>query len=241
MAGRLVRDASGFYAVPGRVDPLAARQDPVRGAHVTSAHLALAWVLARVADCLAGAGMTCLLLVFSPQKLHQGKFGELDRQLAGQQAGLNALTVEEYLGARARFDPRARDPQVARRARSSWRSKLCSTHAQALAAQGVAPAEASERAAVMADQQMRTLHALHNPDRVVGGHDVIADFGDGSVNSTIGRQWTLAGRGEVSRVQQLDAAACRVPEPLRRTTRMNGQLVREQPTVLDAAPSPPPQ
>ena len=113
MSRRQVRDASGFYAVPGRVDQMAARQDPVWGAHVTSAHLALVWVLARVADCLAGAGMTCLLLVFSPQKLDQGKFGELDRQLAGQQAGLNALTVEEYLGARARFDPRARRPQVA--------------------------------------------------------------------------------------------------------------------------------
>lgn len=235
MSRRQVRDASGFYAVPGRVDQMAARQDPVWGAHVTSAHLALVWVLARVADCLAGAGMTCLLLVFSPQKLDQGKFGELDRQLAGQQAGLNALTVEEYLGARARFDPRARDPQVARRARSSWRSKLAAAHGEALAGQGIAPAEAGERAALLADQQMRSLHALHNPDRVVGGHDLIGDFGDGQVNCTIGRQWTLARRGEISRVQQLDAAASRVPEWLRGSTRMNGQLVREAPAVLDAA------
>lgn len=235
MSRRLVRDASGFYAVTGRMDPLAARHDPLRRAPATSAHLALAWVLARVADCLAGAGMTCLLLVFSPQKLHHGKFNELDRQLAGQQAGLNALTVEEYLGARARFDPRARDPQVARRARSSWRSKLAAAHGEALAGQGMAPAEAGERAALLADQQMRSLHALHNPDRVVGGHDLIGDFGDGQVNCTIGRQWTLARRGEVSRVQQLDAAASRVPEWLRRSTRMNGQLVRQAPAVLDAA------
>ena len=218
-----------------------AGHEPIRGVYAASAHLALAWVLARVADCLAGAGMACMRLVFSPQKLQQVKLGELDRQLAGQQAGLNALTVEEYLNARARFDPGGRDPQVARRARTSWRSKLATGHGQALVQQGVDPAEANERAAEMADRQMRGLHALHNPDRVVGGHDVIADFGDGQVNSTIGRQWTLARRGEVSRVQQLDAAASRVPEPLRRATRMNGQLVREQPTVLDAAPSPPPQ
>ena len=234
MARRLVRDASGFYAVPGCGDLLAGRQDPVRRTHAVAVHRALAWVLARVADGLAGAGMTRLLLVFSTQKLHHGKFSELDRQLAGQQAGLNALTVEEYLGARARFDPRARDPQVARRARSSWRSRLATAHGQALAGQGIAPAEAGERAALLADQQMRSLHALHNPDRVVGGHDLIGDFGDGQVNCTIGRQWTLARRGEVSRVQQLDAAASRVPERLRGNTRMNGQLVREAPAVLDA-------
>ena len=88
---------------------------------------------------------------------------------------------------------------------------------------------------------MRSLHALHNPDRGVGGHDLIGDFGDGQVNCTIGRQWTLARRGEVSRVQQLDAAASRVPAWLRGSTRMNGQLVREAPAVLDAAPPPPPQ
>lgn len=233
-----VRDASGFYAVTGRMDPLAARDDLLRRGPATPAHCALAWVLARVADCLAGAGMSCLRLVFSPQKLDHGKFTELDRQLAGQQAGLNALTVEEYLGARARFDPRARDPGIARRARRSWRDKLAAAHGEALAGQGIAPAEAGERAARLADQQMRSLHALHNPDRVVGGHDLIGDFGDGQVNCTIGRQWTLARRGEVSRVQQLDAAASRVPKWLRASTRMNGQLVREAPAVLDAAPRP---
>jgi len=40
-----------------------------------------------------------------------------------------------------------------------------------------------------ASNKMKTLNALHNPDMFAGGYDVITDFGDGSVNKSIGSQW----------------------------------------------------
>lgn len=199
-----------------------------------SVHAMLVQVLRCVVACLAGthgACMRCTPLHFSTQKLPPEKFGELDRQLAGQQAGLNALTVEEYLAARARFSPRERDGRVARRARTSWRCKLAASHTAALEEAGCSADEAAARGAALADRQMRSLHALHNPDRVVGGHDVIADFGDGQVNATIGRQWILTRRDQLSRVGHLDAAAASVPAAARSTTFMNGWLLREEPDV----------
>jgi len=36
---------------------------------------------------------------------------------------------------------------------------------------------------------MTSLAALHNPDLIAGGKDIIDDFGDRQVNSSIGPQW----------------------------------------------------
>ncbi|WP_455885179.1 polymorphic toxin type 15 domain-containing protein, partial [Pseudomonas spelaei] len=47
---------------------------------------------------------------------------------------------------------------------------------------------------------MKKLAALHNPDLYSGGMDVIGDFGDRQVNSSIGAQWR-------SRVSELDKVA----------------------------------
>jgi|GEM_PF-6070959 len=197
-------------------------------------------------DLDASADMPCLRLDFSTQQLPVSKFAELDRQLAGQQAGLNALTVDDYLRARERFGPGSRDPGVARRARRSWRDKLLNEHR-------AAATEVAEGGSVAADERgareevqrlMRGLHALHNPDLVAGGKDVIADFGDGEVNVTIGRQWVMRRGAEPSRVDLLDAAARHIPAEARCRIRMNGCLRRSghcgappcDPASLDAAP-----
>lgn len=224
-----VRDVSPSYALHVAPPLRAAADTPVAG-RPASAYAALACLLLRLHDrlrCGTASQMPCTCLRFSTQRLPSEKFCELDRQLAGQQAGLNALTVAEYLQARAGFTPAGRDPQVARRARASWRSKLVQARSEALMHAGCGEAEAAELAQSHAERQMRSLHALHNPDRIAGGHDVIADFGDGQVNSTIGRQWNLMRGGLPSRVQQLDAAASSVPEAARAETRMNGMLVRD--------------
>ncbi|MDV3467349.1 polymorphic toxin type 15 domain-containing protein [Stenotrophomonas sp. C3(2023)] len=172
------------------------------------------------------AAMPCLRLRFSTQKLPPGKFDELDKQLAGQQEGLNALTVEQYLQARARFGPQQRNRNVARHARSAERERLLQEHTRSLLAQGLDAAQAQQQAEREVERAMRTLHALHNPDLVAGGRDEIAGFGDGQVNSTIGRQWSHARRGALTRVQELDRAAAEVAEEARSYCHMNGLLER---------------
>lgn len=234
----LLRDTSRSYvACEASTPPLGTTAATVHG-RCASAHALLVKVLASIREerlsaqhqpgCPVGGGrMHCTRLCFSTQKLPPSKHAELDRQLAGQQKGLNALTVQEYLSARSGFDPAGRDPNVARRARTSWRDKLMRERNQALREAGCDAAVAQDRAGAYASQQMRSLHALHNPDRIAGGRDVISDFGDGQVNSTIGRQWNMARHGELSRVQQLDSAALCVPEGRRADTRMNGLLTRD--------------
>jgi len=71
----------------------------------------------------------------------------------------------------------------------------------------------------MAAEKMTTLAALHNPDMVAAGKDVVSDFGDSNINSRIGAQWR-------SRVGALDEAAQKVPEAARGSVKMNAKLVR---------------
>lgn len=42
---------------------------------------------------------------FEPNNLPKNKYQEFDRQLAGQERGLNEMTVDEYLKGREAFDP----------------------------------------------------------------------------------------------------------------------------------------
>ncbi|QIO89648.1 hypothetical protein G9274_003333 [Stenotrophomonas rhizophila] len=47
-----------------------------------------------------------------------------------------------------------------------------------------------------ADETMKVMHALHNPDFVAGGNDKITDVGDGQVTSTIGGSGSVQRKGE---------------------------------------------
>ena len=71
----------------------------------------------------------------------------------------------------------------------------------------------------LAKSKMATLAALHNPDMIAGGKDVVTAMGDKGVNSSIGSQWK-------TRVSALDAAAKEVPPSARSTTKMNTNLRR---------------
>ncbi|WP_259645557.1 polymorphic toxin type 15 domain-containing protein, partial [Pseudomonas avellanae] len=62
-----------------------------------------------------------------------------------------------------------------------------------------------------------TLAALHNPDLFAGGKDIIGDFGDRRINSSIGSQWP-------SRITGLDTAASNIPDINRETTKVNAKL-----------------
>jgi hypothetical protein len=166
------------------------------------------------------------LACFSPQKLPASKYPEMDRQLKGQEHGLNDMSVEDYLAGRRAFDPKNRDRKAAQDAREKHRSKVEEEKFRELNTPGRSAREARRLAVEHADEQMKVLNALHNPDLIAGGKDRIDDFGDGEVNQTIGRQWNRAMKDQATRVEELDEAARRVPVGERRSTRMNGGLER---------------
>jgi hypothetical protein len=168
---------------------------------------------------------------FKTNGLPSTRFPEFDRQLAGQETGLNAMSVADYLGGRDAFESgtAVRDPNVARMARKTHEGDLRGKFLRQLRTQGLSSDAARAKAAEMAADQMKTLAALHNPDMVAGGRDMIAGFGDRSINSRIGAQWkTLTGEpgNKTTRLAELDKAAERVPASLRGTTKMNAKLER---------------
>ena len=123
---------------------------------------------------------------FKADKLPASKHGEFERQLKGQQEGLNRLTVEEFLENVA--NPVKRNPILARKARKQMQDKLEQRILDDLPDE-MSLFEAQRMAARLAKETMATLAALHNPDLTAGGKDAIDDFGDRQVNSTIGPQW----------------------------------------------------
>lgn len=155
---------------------------------------------------------------FKTKNLPQSKVPEFDRQLAGQERGINDLSVDEYLKGRELYST-ARDPKVARQARIKHKKKMTRDLSHKLQADGLNPKMAEKQAAEMAAEKIKTLAALHNPDLVAGGKDVIGDFGDRDVNSRIGAQWK-------SRVGELDEAVKKIPEADRGKVKVNAKLDR---------------
>jgi hypothetical protein len=163
--------------------------------------------------------------------LPQGSVPDFDRQLMGQEGGINDMTVEEYLKRREAFKSgeTVRDSSVAQQARKDYEKEISDKFAEQLSDKGLSRNEAKKQAADMAAQKMKTLNALHNPDLVAAGKDVIADFGDASINKSIGAQWKSNVNGEyekTSRISELDKAARSIPEADRAKVKMNAKLER---------------
>lgn len=158
---------------------------------------------------------------FKPNDLPSRKIPEFDRQLAGQEAGLNDMTVKEYLEGREAFTAKdvTRDPSVAKQARASHESQLTKNLERQFLREGLSPKAAAAKALEEAAKKMKTLAALHNPDMVAAGRDAIGDFGDKNVNSRIGSQWR-------SRVGTIDEAVKEVPVSQRASAKMNVKLER---------------
>ncbi len=151
---------------------------------------------------------------FKADKLSASKHGEFERQLKGQQDGLNRLTVEEFLENVA--NPVKRDPAVARAARRDLQDRLEKRINKELLAE-MSPAEATRLSTIKAKETMATLAALHNPDLSAGGRDMISDFGDRQVNSSIGAQWR-------NRLASIKEAAEKSPKFGTHLTYMNVRL-----------------
>lgn len=163
---------------------------------------------------------------FNTHSLPESKFPEMDRQLKGQEAGLNDMSVEDYLKAREAFDPDNRDRNAARRAWTEYKNELIERKTQEYERAGTSTAEAKRMAKQDAENARKVMNGLHTPDLIAGGPDKITDFGDAEVNQTIGRQWNNPKKGQSSRVDELDAAAARIPVGERGKTKMNGGLER---------------
>ena len=122
---------------------------------------------------------------------------EYDRQLKGQQDGLNNMTANEYLAGRKAYSGQRASTSAARE-----------KYEKALVDKYIKAGNSETAAEAMAASKMKTLNALHNPDMIAGGKDVIADFGDSSVNQSIGSQWNKMKKTDVkSRVDLLDEMA----------------------------------
>ncbi|RXU37591.1 polymorphic toxin type 15 domain-containing protein, partial [Pseudomonas syringae] len=158
---------------------------------------------------------------FNVSDKHLDRIPEFDRQLAGQEKGLNDLTVEEYLKGREAFKngEALRDPIVAANARKLLGGRMEDQLLDKLIGENVPPEQALILAKKMTEQKMATLAALHNPDLVAGGRDVINDLGDRRINSSIGPQWQ-------SRIGSLDTAASQVPAAIQNITKINAKLER---------------
>lgn len=150
---------------------------------------------------------------FKADKMPASKVGEFERQLKGQEDGLNRLTVDEYLKNIA--NPVKRSPAAARAARKDLQDQLEERFQNDFPDLDIL--EAEEAAIKKAKETMANLAGLHNPDLGAGGKDIIGDFGDRQVNSSIGPQWR-------PKIQNLKAAAEKVPESLRGTTFLNVKL-----------------
>lgn len=158
---------------------------------------------------------------FRTNGLPRKSFQEFDRQLAGQEKGLNSMTADEYIRGRKAFDNKevVRDPSVAKAARAMHEDQLFEEALEKYLAKGLSADKAESKATKEAAEKMETLAALHNPDMVSAGKDVIADFGNRRINSRIGAQWR-------SRVSALDEAAERIPQAMRSKVMINAKIER---------------
>ncbi|KAI2694090.1 DUF6861 domain-containing protein [Pseudomonas sp. TNT3] len=151
---------------------------------------------------------------FKADKMPASKIGEFERQLKGQEDGLNRLTVDEYLENIA--NPVKRSPAAARRARKDLQNKLQERIQEELL-QTMSAKAARTESIDQAKETMSNLAGLHNPDLSAGGRDVISDFGDRQVNSSIGPQWR-------SKIARLKESVETTPASLRKRTYLNVKL-----------------
>lgn len=144
---------------------------------------------------------------------------EFKRQIEGQEAGLNKLTVEEFLTNRDAYLENGRSSEGSR-AQQRYREQAFADKVSEYRKQGHSKAEAKQ----MAKEYMSDKAALHDPDQVAGGHGSnVTGLGDSKVNSSLGSQWSKEGRINVIDAQVREQAAGMTPEQ-RANTYLNIKL-----------------
>jgi hypothetical protein len=162
------------------------------------------------------------------KKNKKGDMAEYDRQLNAQQSGLNKMTAKEYLDNRKAYAEIGR--KGTGKAQANARAKFKIAHFKRkeveLRAKGLRGQALLDKASELTNSDMKTLHALHNPDMVAGGNDVVFDLGDAGVNQSIGSQWKTTGSDPMTRVELIDIQAEEALAAQRPDTNMNVDLQR---------------
>ncbi len=124
---------------------------------------------------------------------------EFERQLKGQENGLNKMKVSDWEKNRNLYlerqskgkSGRSTEGSKAQKAyRAQKRQELIAEEIQQQRRQGISLEEAEKNAIDKVDNFMKTQAALHDPDQVAGGNPKnITGLGDARTNSSIGSQW----------------------------------------------------
>lgn len=110
---------------------------------------------------------------------------EMQRQLKGQERGLNSQTLAENIRNRERYKLEGRSPE-GDVAQSIRRQKAEASRVNSNLKKGMSLDDARKEAS----DWIQTQAALHNPDQIAGGDPgIVSRMGDASVNSSIGAQW----------------------------------------------------
>lgn len=157
---------------------------------------------------------------------NKGKERELEshfaRQLKNQEAGLNDLTVGEYIENRNRYKKlkRAGTGLAQEDFREDFSDDLQSSLFKSYKGK-MSPKEAKQKAAQRSREIMNDLAALHDPDMIAGGSDKVSRMGHKGVNSSIGSQWR-----NKARLAQMDEQAQAALDTLGPDAKMNVALER---------------
>ncbi len=139
----------------------------------------------------------------------RGKTKEYVRQLRLQMDGINGMTANELLEKVSRTGTAQKD------ARERYKKYLTKEIRKEHRQQGLSGRALEQKVEDEVRKEMSGLVALHNPDIVAGGKDIIKDgpdglplMGDKWVNSSIGSQWKHKGLADALKdyARQLQAA-----------------------------------
>ena len=141
------------------------------------------------------------------------------KQLKDQEAGLNKMTVGEYLENRARYEATGRGSEAAQKAmRIGMENDIRKSIFNSLG-KTMESTEAVTRAAQSAKDIMASLAALHGPDLKAGGDGSLSRMGNSGINSSLGAQWP-------GKVGEMDAAAIDAMKTGGPNVQMNVKLER---------------
>jgi hypothetical protein len=150
---------------------------------------------------------------------------EMAAQLKRQEDGINSLSAIQYRAARDAYGALGRHSAAAGAqagVRDRIKADIKRSIFESLAGKrGLGPREADVRATAQAEEVMRKLAALHDPDMVAGGwmQQEPTGVGRADVNSSIGGSWN-----QNDRVSGMDREADRAIESGRGDQNMNVKL-----------------
>lgn len=145
---------------------------------------------------------------------------EFTQQLADQEAGLNSMTVDEYLRNREAYKQNGRSADSVKY-QNNARAEAISARVEHNLDSGMD----YDAAVAEANAWAKDKAALHGPDQIAGGDPSnIIGLGDSGINSSIGSQWKAKGRIGVLDQYVQDLASKLTPEEML-TTFLNVELL----------------